>query len=123
MDLLRQMLDVMQDMQITIKKEDTELQKETIQEISRLAQIISAIEGKQDEQKENFKKDLNKMIPELETQINELFAESQDSKFLNGDNLEKIDDILIELDEIEQRFKDNEHTATKYNKWQETLET
>jgi len=37
--------------------------------------------------------------------------------------VQKIDEILIELDEIEQRFKDNEQTATKYNKWQETLET
>ena len=117
------MLDVLQEMQIQIKKEDTELQKETFQEISRLAQIISNIEGKQDEQKENFKKDLNKMIPELETEINELNQVSQDSKFLNGDNVQKIDEILIELDEIEQRFKDNEQTATKYNKWQETLET
>lgn len=41
------------------------------------------------------------MIPELDDSINELFAVSQDQKFLNGDNIEKIEEMLIELNEIE----------------------
>lgn len=94
-----------------------------MQEVSRLAGLISQVEGQQDQQKEIFKKDLNQMIPKLETQINELFEESQDSKFLNGDNIDKIEDMLEDLRDIEQRFKEHEETAYKYNKWQETLET
>ena len=107
----------MQDHQLNIRKEDTELQKETIQEISRLAGLISQVEGQQDSQKEVFKKSLNEMIPKLDDQINELFEVSKDPKFLNGDNIEKIEEMLIELNEIEQRFNDHEETATKYNKW------
>jgi hypothetical protein len=57
------------------------------------------------------------MIPKLDDQINELFEVSKDPKFLNGDNIEKIEEMLIELNEIEQRFNDHEETATKYNKW------
>lgn len=63
------------------------------------------------------------MIPELDDSINELFAVSQDQKFLNGDNIEKIEEMLIELNEIEQKFNSHEETANKYNKWQEVLET
>lgn len=63
------------------------------------------------------------MIPKLDDQINELFEVSKDPRFLNGDNIEKIEEMLIELNEIEAKFKDHEETATKYNKWQETLET
>lgn len=68
-------------------------------------------------QKERFKRDLNDMIPKLDEQINELFEVSKDPRFLNGDNIEKIEEMLIELADIEQRFNDHEETATKYNKW------
>ena len=37
--------------------------------------------------------------------------------------MEKMEDMLIELNEIEARFKEHEQEAMKYNKWQETLET
>lgn len=113
----------MQDLNLNIKKEDTELQKETLQEITRLQGLISNVESKQDESKEYFKRSLDKMIPELDDSINELFAVSQDQKFLNGDNIEKMEEMLIELNEIEQKFNSHEETANKYNKWQEVLET
>ena len=51
--------------------------------------------------KEKFKKDLSEMIPKLDSQINELFEESQHPKFLEGQNMEKIEEMLIDLAEIE----------------------
>lgn len=48
-DLLGQQFNVLNDHQLNIRKEDTELQKETLSEISRLANLISTVEGQQDQ--------------------------------------------------------------------------
>ena len=52
-----------------------------------------------------FKNELNQLIPVLDEKINELFENSKDPKFLNAERMEQMEDMLIELNEIEERFK------------------
>lgn len=117
------MIQVMQDQNLNVKKDELELQKETLKDIVELANLISGVESQQDVMKDKFKKDLNQMIPKLDSDINELFEECQAGKFLDGEKMGQIEEIIIELEALEERFKKNDETATKYNSWQETLET
>ena len=66
---------------------------------------------------------MNELIPKLDTEINELFDKTQDSKYLNGDNMEKMFEIIQELDDIENNFKELETRKELYNDWQIVLET
>ncbi len=94
--------------QLKVKKEDKDSYNESLQYISKLANIIQTVESQQEGNKEKFKKDLNELIPKLDGEINELFDKTQDSKFLNGDNLDKMFEIIGALDEIENQFKELE---------------
>ena len=71
--------------------------------------------------KTRFKKTLNELVPKLNTEINEIFEQAQDPKFLSGTS--DMYDILKVLGGIEAEFKAAEQTSLKYNKWQEVLET
>jgi len=62
-------------------------------------------------------------VPQLNNEINELFEMSQDGKFLKEESLNDMYDMLKQLDAIEERFKEHEAMATKYNSWQEVLQT
>jgi histidyl-tRNA synthetase len=73
--------------------------------------------------KDKYRKDLKEMIPKLDSEIEELFEECQDPEFLDGDKMNQIEEIIIKLEEKEERFKKADETAEKYNKWQECLET
>jgi DNA-directed RNA polymerase subunit F len=57
------------------------------------------------------------LIPKLDTEINVLFEKAQNTKYLEGENMEKMFDILAELDEIEATFKELEERKDTYNKW------
>jgi hypothetical protein len=48
---------------------------------------------------------LNELIPKLDKEINQVFEVSKDPKYLNGDNIEKMFDILKDLSEVEAKFK------------------
>lgn len=67
--------------------------------------------------KEKYKKDMKEMIPKLDAEIEELFEECQDPQFLDGDKMAQIEEIIIKLEEKEERFKKCDETAEKYNKW------
>lgn len=58
---------------------------------------------------------MNVRIPALDKEINEVFDKSKDKKYLDGDNMEKMFEIINELDAIENHFKSLEETAIKYN--------
>jgi hypothetical protein len=66
---------------------------------------------------------LNELIPKLDKEINLIFDVSKDPKYLNGDNMEKMFDVLKDLSEVEAKFKTLEEESLKYNRWQEVLET
>jgi poly(3-hydroxyalkanoate) synthetase len=48
---------------------------------------------------------MNKMVPALDTEINEVFDKSKDKKYLDGDNMDNMFEIINELDAIENHFK------------------
>ena len=66
---------------------------------------------------------MNELIPKLDKEINLIFDVSKDPKYLNGDNMEKMFDVLKDLSEVEAKFKTLEEESLKYNRWQEVLET
>jgi DNA-directed RNA polymerase subunit F len=78
---------------------------------------IQKVETEQEGNKEKFKNTLNDLIPKLDTEINVLFEKAQNPKYLEGENMEKMFDILAELDEIEATFKELEQRKDTYNKW------
>lgn len=51
-----------------------------------------------------------------------MFDKAKDKKYLDGENMEKMFDIINELDAIENHFKQLEATAEKYNNQQVVLE-
>ena len=63
------------------------------------------------------------MIPKLDTEINDLLEVATNPKFLQGENMDKMYDIIQELDNIETKFKELEAMKDRYNKYQEVLET
>jgi len=70
---------------------------------------------------ETFKRTLNELIPQLNGEINELHEQSQNPLFLSGEA--NMFDVLRQLDELENRFKELENRSMKYNQWQEVLQT
>jgi hypothetical protein len=57
---------------------------------------------------------MNQRIPELDQNINDCFERSKDPKYLDGENLEKMFDIIAEMNSIEAEFKRLEETAERY---------
>ena len=68
---------------------------------------------------ETFKKTLNELIPQLNTEIDKLHAEAMNEIFLSGEA--NMYDMLKTLDELENRFKELEDRSQKYNQWQDVL--
>jgi hypothetical protein len=124
-DMIGQIYNVFADpeFQLKVKKEDKDAYNESLTLISKLSGILENVLSQQEGNKEKFKKDLMELIPKLEEEVNEHFERIQDPKFLNGENMEKMAEILADLNEIEDRFKSLEKTKMKYNSWQEVLET
>jgi uncharacterized Zn finger protein (UPF0148 family) len=118
-----QIYNVLSEFQLKVKKEDKDSYNESITAISKLNGHIQKVETEQEGNKEKFKKTLNELIPKLDTEINELFEKAQNPKYLEGENMEKMFDVLAELDEIEATFKQLEERKDTYNKWQEVLDT
>lgn len=57
------------------------------------------------------------MTPQLSSDIDDLLDRATNEKFTDGDSLEKMFDILGEIDEIENTFKQLEETKERYNRW------
>jgi DNA repair exonuclease SbcCD ATPase subunit len=121
-DLFGQTYNVFADKTLKVKKEDKDAFSETIQAIAKVANIKEKIESAQEENKERFKKELNQLIPKLSKEIDELNERVNHAKFLDENNMEKMFDILGELDNIEAKFKQLEETKETYNRWQEYLD-
>lgn len=50
-------------------------------------------------------------ILSLDTDINDIFEKAQDKKYLAGENLANIEDMIVEVNAIEAHFKDLEAKA------------
>jgi hypothetical protein len=86
--------------------------------ISKLSTIIQNVESQQEQNKERFKRELTQFIPQLEEDIQVLFDQVCDPKFLDGQMMtDKMFEILSELTNIEERFVHLEKTKDKYNYW------
>jgi hypothetical protein len=62
---------------------------------------------------ETFKRTLNELIPQLNSQINDLNEETNNPLYLSGEA--NMFEILRSLDELEARFKELENRSMKYN--------
>lgn len=102
---------------LKVKKEDTEALKETQAVILQLSNLHQQVDGQQIENKEKFRRDLLKMTPQLSSDIDDLLDRVTHEKFTDGESLEKMFDILGEIDEIESTFKTLEETKERYNRW------
>ena len=70
---------------------------------------------------ETFKKTLSDLIPKLIDEISDLNDQTLDPKYLSGES--NMFEVLKNLDELETKFKELEERSTKYNQWQEVLQT
>jgi len=77
----------------------------------------------QEGQSEKFKKALNELIPELNKNIDELCAEAEDKSYTDASSMEpdKILDVLKNLDNKMDLFKQYDTTSERYNDWQVKL--
>ena len=76
-----QMYNVFAAKNLKVKKEDQDSFKESMHAIAKLQGIIQNVENHEEENKDKFRKDLNLLIPKLETKMNELFDKAKDPKF------------------------------------------
>ena len=76
MDLFGQYYNILSEFQLKVKKEDKDNFTECVQQISQLSNIISNVESQQDSNMETFKKTLNDLIPQLNSEIDKLHEES-----------------------------------------------
>ena len=104
-----------------LKKEDQNAIKDAEKESTRLSQIIAQVESKQEVETERFKKDLEQLIPQLSSEVDELIKESILPQYL--DKASDMNEMIKQLDEKMATFKRLEETAIKYNGWQEELRT
>jgi hypothetical protein len=122
-DMYGQIYNVLKEFQLKVKKEDTDSFNESLTAISKLQGIMQEIESKVEEKKERYKKTVAQLVPKLDNEINEHYDKAQDPKYLDGNNIEKMFDIIQELNDIEAQFKELEERKDTYNKYQEVLET
>lgn len=113
---------ILEQNELKVQKADKEAHNESLMEIGKLQNVVQKVEASQEKDKERFKKDMNVRIPKLDQDINDVFDRSKDAKYLDGDNLEKMFDIINELNQIEDEFKVLEETADRYNNQQTVLE-
>ena len=104
-----------------LKKEDKTNLIEAEQMIKKLTDIVANVESRQEQENERFKKDLKEMIPVLKSQVKRLTDECVVPAYLdeNSDMIE----MIKQLDEKMDTFKELESTGMKYNEWQEQLGT
>jgi hypothetical protein len=123
-DLLGQFYDVLTDNAVNKpRKEDLNNHAEGISMISTLNQLITSLQQQQEGQSEKFKKNLQEMIPELNSQIDTLQEEATQPQYFDKANMEgdKIPGILADLDQKMENFKLYEETSERYNDWQVKL--
>ncbi len=120
-DLYGKFYNILSEFQLKVKKEDKDNYNESVSLIQQLSQLLGQVESAQDSNMETFKKTLNELIPELNTEIESLHAESTNPAFLNGES--QMYEMLNSLDGLEKKFKELEERSSKYNVWQEVLQT
>jgi len=77
------------------------------------------LQQQQEGQSDKFKKDLNNLIPVLNTAVDTLHAEATVEQYFNLANCEpeKMNEIIKQLDEKLILFKEFEETSARYNDW------
>jgi len=120
-DLFGQFHGVLAAAAIKIKKEDENAIKDAEKEISRLSQILANVESKQESETERFKKELENLIPVLNTEVENLMEESQLPQYLDKNS--DMGEMIKQLDEKMAKFNELATTAVKYNGWEEELRT
>jgi hypothetical protein len=105
------------------RKEDMSNHSDAMSQIAQLTLLISNLQQQQEGQSEKFKKALNELIPELNKNIDELCEEAEDKMYTDAANMEpdKILEILKNLDNKMDLFKQYDATSERYNDWQVKL--
>ena len=84
-------------------------------EIQKLNNLIQTVQSSQEGLRDKFRKELNQIIPKLDTDINSLFETVQDPKFTSGDNMKDVKVMIKEMTELEEHFQNLENKAVEYN--------
>jgi PleD family two-component response regulator len=119
-DLNGMYYNILSEYNIKVKKDDKDNFNEVVALIQQLQTIIANVEGQQDSNQETFKKQLNDLIPQLNTEISTLHEASLNEAFLSGES--NMFDMSRQLDELEGKLTDLDGLSQKYNNWQEVLQ-
>ena len=118
-DLYEQFFGVLSNIGYKIRKEDENLLKDAGKQISNLAAKLAEVEQKMDAEMETHKKNLDKLIPELNNLVHELTEDCQLPQYLDKNS--DMTEMIKLLDEKWEKFEEYRDTAAKYNGWQEEM--
>ena len=118
-DLYAQFFGVLANIGYKIRKEDENHGKDAAKQISNLAARLAEVEQKMDAEMETHKKNLDKLIPELNVAVHELTEDCQQPQYLDKNS--DMTEMIKLLDEKWEKFEEYRDTAAKYNGWQEEM--
>ena len=118
-DLYGQFFGVLANIGYKIRKEDENHLKDAGKQISNLAARLAEVEQKMDAEMETHKKNLDKLIPELNVAVHELTEDCQQPQYLDKNS--DMTEMIKLLDEKWEKFEEYRDTAAKYNGWQEEM--
>lgn len=91
-----------------IKKEDRNAISDASKEANKLSQIIANVESKQESETERFKKELEKLIPQLSQDVDNLIESSTQPQYLSKES--DMQEMIKQLDEKWDKFQQMEDT-------------
>ena len=120
-DLYGQYYNILSEFEVNYPLDDRETHNEIVQLVAQLNQLISTVEQQQEMSLDKFRKVLDELIPKLNSDIDLLTDQTDQTKFLEP--ADKIFKMLKEIDQMEEVFKDLEERSKRYNGYQEVLQT
>ena len=120
LDLYGNMYGIMRDFSLNVRKEDRSFYNETLQEMTKLSQLIANVADQQELQLDSIKKELNDvLILELNEKLEKLQVDVKDEKFLNKS--QTVSKTIKDVELLEETFKICESLSKKYNSYKQTL--
>lgn len=125
MALIEQMLEVIaqerENGPKTMSKDDAQSLKGAQKMINDLTNELQRVESTEETQKDRFKKELDRLIPELVSEVTTLKEQSTETKYLDITSDQQ--QMIKELEEKWFKYNELSQRAEKFNRWQVSLET
>ena len=95
--------------------------QDTVQDLKKLENLIQQAEEQQERNLERYARDVTqKLIPELERQVNELDNKVQEKKYITDDLID-MDTAIKELEILNKECQELDEKAKLYNHYERTL--